>query len=127
MTILLNGVTLNEGLVWEGEFDYNALSQSVSYTILGNVVVQNMPSSTKKEMKLVASGDGNSFMGSFSREQILAFKVLEESGGSIVFSYEGTDYDVVVKSGGVQMTPILSGVNQSSSDLFSGTLILIEV
>ncbi len=125
--ISLNGVILNEGLVWEGEFDYAAVSQSVSYTVLGNVVVQNMPLSNRKEIKLVAKGDGSSFMGSFSREHIVAFKVLEESGGSVVFSYEGADYDVVVKSGGVQMTPILSGVNQSSSDLYSGTLILIEV
>ena len=125
--ISLNGVTLNEGVVWEGEFDYNALSQSVSYTLLGNVVIQNMPSNTRKEMKIVATGDGSSFMGSFTRGQILAFKALEESGSSVVLSYEGTDYNVVVKSGGVQMSPILSGVNQSSSDLFSGTLILIEV
>jgi len=125
--MILNGVTLNEGLVWEGEFDSAVISQSVSYTILGNVVVQNMPLPTNKEIRIVAKGDGSFFMGSFTRSQVTAFKDLERSGSAIIFDYEGSLFNVVIKAGGVQMSPILAGTNQNSSDLYTGTLILIEV
>ena len=125
--ITLNGVTLNDGLVWTNEFDYLASSQLIVYTLLGNAVIQTMPMNTRQEIKLVATSEGSSFIGSFTREQIQAFKLLEKEGNTVIFHYEGVDYNVVVKSGGVQMSPILSGTNQNTSDLYTGTLLLVEV
>lgn len=125
--ITLNGVTLNDGIIWSDEFDYFASSQAIDYTLLGNAVIQTMPMNTRQQISLVAKSEGSSFTGSFTREQIIAFKLLEQEGNRVVFHYEGTDYNVVVKAGGVQMTPILSGTNQNTSDLYTGTLLLVEV
>ena len=53
--ISLNGVVLNDGIVWTNEFTYAASSQSVLYTLLGNAVVQTMPMNTRKEIILPRS------------------------------------------------------------------------
>lgn len=125
--ISLNGVTLSEDLIWENEFDSPAISQNTQRTILGNLVIQNLPLSKGRTINLVANSDGNSYEGFFTREQIIEFKVLEQSGADITFHYEGTDYNVKIQAGGVQVTPLIPRPNQAIGDLYSGTLILIEM
>lgn len=125
--ISLDGVTLAEGLLWDNEFDNNAVSQNTSRTVAGSLVIQNMPLERGGIIRLTASGDGDSFTGYFTREQIVQFKVLERDGNTVVLSYEGTSYNVVIQAGGVRMTQLLPGVVTSSSDKYVGTLSLIEI
>ncbi len=125
--ITLNGETLSEDLIWENEFDNPAISQNTQRTILGNLVIQNLPLSKGRTINLVAVASDSSYEGFFTRSQIIEFKFLEQAGSTIVFHYEGTDYDVKIQAGGVQVTPLIPRPNQAVGDLYSGQLILIEV
>lgn len=125
--ISLNGETLSEDLIWENEFDNPAISQNTQRTILGNLVIQNLPLSKGRSINLVAVASGNSYEGFFTRTQIIEFKALEQAGSTIVFHYEGTDYDVKIQAGGVQVAPLQPRPNHEDTDLYSGQIILIEV
>jgi hypothetical protein len=125
--ISLNGVTLSEDLLWENEFDNPGISQNTKRTLLGNLVIQNMPLSAGRVINLTAVSEGNSYSGFFTREQVIEFKRLEELGASMIFHYEGTDYNVTIMAGGVQVSPIQPRPNQDTTDLYSGVLILIEL
>ena len=125
--ISLNGVTLSEDLIWENEFDNPAISQNTQRSILGNLIIQQLPLSKGRILNLVAVASGDSYFGFFTRTQVIAFKALEQVGATIVFHYEGTDYDVKIQSGGVQVSPLQPRPNHAVTDLYSGILILIEV
>lgn len=125
--ISLNGVTLSEDLLWSNEFDTPAISQNIQRTILGVQIIQNMPIVGGRVVNLVAVVNGSEYFGFFTRSQIQEFKLLEQSGSSVVFHYEGQEFNVVIQTGGVQVQPLLPRPNQDTADLYSGTLILIEV
>jgi len=125
--ISLNGVTLSEDLIWENEFDNPAISQNIQRTLLGSLVIQSMPLVNGRSINLVAVSDGTSYFGFFTREQVIEFKRIEQSGSTVVFHYEGTNYNVKIRSSGVQVSPLIARPNQVDSDLYIGTLNLIEV
>ncbi len=125
--ITLNGETLSEDLIWDNEFGNPSISQNVQRTILGNLVIQSLPLSGGRTINLVAVASGNAYEGFFTRTQIVAFKAIEQAGSTVVFHYEGTDYDVKIQAGGVQVTPLQPRPNQDDGDLYSGTLTLIEM
>jgi hypothetical protein len=125
--ISLNGVTLDDDLVWEGEFDSAVISQNIQRTILGTLIVQSLPQVKGRIINLVASGSGNSFSGSFTRTQVEGFKSLEQSGSTVAFTYESQVFSVIVQAGGVKVSPLIPRPDQSNTDLYIGTLTLIEV
>lgn len=125
--ISLNGVTLSDDLIWENEFDNPSISQNVQRTILGNLIVQQLPISNGRIINLTAVSSGNTYEGFFTRSQIIQFKELERLGTTIIFQYEGADYNVKIQAGGVQVAPLQPRPNQDGDDLYSGQLILIEV
>lgn len=125
--ITLNGVTLSEDLLWDGEFDNPVISQNVQRTLLGVQIIQNMPIVGGRIVSLVAISNGSEYQGFYTRSQIQEFKALEEAGTPIVFHYEGQEFNVVIQAGGIQVQPLIPRPNQDVADLYSGTLILIEV
>ena len=125
--ISLNGVTLSDDLIWENEFDSPVISQNTQRTILGNLIIQSLPINKGRTINLTAVTEGDVYFGYFTRLQIINFKSLEQLGLTVVFHYEGTDYDVRVQAGGVQVTPLIPRPNQDVTDLYSGVLTLIEV
>lgn len=125
--IQLNGVQLNDSLIWEDEFDASTITQNEKRVILGNFVVQTMPLFKGNQITLTAVSSGSSFIGSFTREQIIEFKSLEQNKTVIPFVYESFTAQVIVKAQGVNMKPIFDRPNRNSADLYTGTLILIEV
>jgi len=125
--ITLNGVTLSEDLLWENEFDNPTISQNIKRTLLGVQIVQNMPLVGGRVINLSAIASGSEYSGFFTRSQIQEFKNLEEAGMSVVFHYEGQEFNVVVQAEGVQVQSLIPRPNHDTTDLYSGTLILIEV
>jgi len=125
--ISLNGVELDNDLIWEGEFNSQVISQNIQRTIAGTLILQALPQEKGRIINLTATETGSNFSGSFTRTQIQAFKVLEKLGSVVTFIYEDQTMNVVVQAGGVQVTPLISRPNQKSSDLYTGTITLIEV
>jgi len=125
--ISLDGVTLDNDLLWVNEFDTPVISQNILRTILGNTVIQSMPLIKGRYISLVASNTGGTYSGSFTREQIIAFRELEKNTNSVVLVYETETFNVIVPSGGIQVTPLIPRPNQENKDLYTGTLTLIEI
>jgi len=125
--ITLNSVTLSEDLIWDNEFDHTEVTQTIQRTVLGTSVISSFPKQAGKLINLKAVSSGNEYFGFFTRSQIQAFKVLEVNVTSVVFHYEGQNFDVIVQSGGVQVRPLLPRPNQEVTDLYTGTLILVTV
>ncbi len=125
--ISLNGVTLSEDLIWANEFDNPVIAQNTQRTILGNLVIQQMPVVKGRIINLLAVASGDSYEGFFTKTEVIEFKSLEQQGVTMVFSYEGSVHNVKIQAGGVQVTPLIPRPNQAVGDLYSGTLILIEI
>ena len=122
MTITLGGVSLSEDLIWEDEFDSNAIGQNARLTIHGATVVQSMPISDNRTVTLVAAQRGSSIYGYYTRVQILQFKAWEAAGSTLSFVYDTTTVNVVILAGGVQMKPLLAKQGQGVDDYYLGSL-----
>jgi hypothetical protein len=127
MTISLNSVTLDNDLFWEEEFSYPAAAQNILRTVLGNSIIQTMPLVDGQDIVLIARRSGNIYTGHFTREQIEGFKILEASATPVEFVYDTEVHEVIVKSGGVQMEPLIPYTEKNATDKYTGTLTLIKV
>lgn len=125
--IKLNAIELDKDLVWVDEFDTPAIVQGVQCTYLGGLVIQKGGVIKGRLITLAAVSSGNAYTGSFTRTQILAFKELEAAGSEVTFEYGDEVLTVLVSAGGVQVAPLIPRPNQELTDLYTGTLILIEV
>ena len=125
--ISLNGVILDNDLIWDGEYDSPVIAQNLQRTILGVLVVQTLPQTKGRIINLTATGSGTNYTGSFTRSQIEGFKLLEQAGTSVSFVYESQTMNVIIQAGGVQVRPLIARPNQVSTDLYIGTVTLIEV
>jgi hypothetical protein len=126
--ISLNGVTLHNELLWEGEFDDPLISQNIQRTIKGSLIVQNLSVAEEgRIINLTARLSGSSVFGYFTKTQVKGFKLLEKTGATVVFIYESTQLNVIVKAGGVNMRPLIPRPNQQDTDLYTGVLTLIEI
>jgi hypothetical protein len=127
MTISLNSVTLDNDLFWEEEFSYPASAQNILRTVLGNSIIQTMPLVDGQDIVLIARRSGNTYTGHFTREQIEGFKILEASATPVEFVYDTEVHEVIVKSGGVQMEPLIPYTEKNATDKYTGTLTLVKV
>jgi hypothetical protein len=127
MTISLNSVTLDNDLFWEEEFSYPASAQNILRTVLGNSIIQTMPLVDGQDIVLIARRSGNTYTGHFTREQIEGFKILEASATPVEFVYDTEVHQVIVKSGGVQMEPLIPYTEKNATDKYTGTLTLVKV
>jgi hypothetical protein len=127
MTISLNSVTLDNDLFWEEEFSYPASAQNILRTVLGNSIIQTMPLVDGQDIILIARRSGNTYTGHFTRTQIEGFKILEASATPVEFVYDTEVHEVIVKSGGVQMEPLIPYTEKNATDKYTGTLTLVKV
>lgn len=127
MTISLDGVSLQKELILEQDLNYPAAAQTVKYTILGSIIIQSSPLSGGEEYYLTALREGNNFTGWFTREQIESFKILEAQSTIVEFIYGTRTFNVIIKSGGVNVVPLIPSSDISSSDKYTGTITLIRV
>lgn len=127
MTISLNGVTLDQDLIWDQDLNYAASAQNILYTVLGSTIIQTTPLSGGEEIYLTALRSGNQYTGHFTRSQIEAFKILEKNGTIVEFIYESTTVNTIVKSGGIDVAPLIQSSLISSSDKYTGVVTLIKI
>lgn len=125
--ISLNGVILSNDLLWVDEFANAEVSQNIQRTVLGSLVISSFPKQAGRAIALTAVGSGDSYSGSFTREQVQGFKILEAAVTPVLFIYEAQSFTVIVQSGGVKVTPLLPRPNQANGDLYIGSLNLLTV
>lgn len=127
MSIILNGVYLDDDLIWSNEFDTVNLEQTIQRTVMGSIVISNFPTQNGREIILEATQSGSTFSGYFTRLQVKEFKILEESALPVVFEYNGDIFNVIIKAGGVQVSPWVSRPDHEDTDFYTGTLTLVTL
>ncbi len=124
--MILDGYTLHSGIIWENEFTRAAASQDIEYTLLNNVVIHSIPD-TLNEFVISSADRGSGSRGYFSRDQIVHFRSLEQSATEIVLKYRGISYNVIIKAGSIKVKPKRETESVSDSDIYTGSITLIEV
>ena len=114
-------------LILHNEFAYNAVAQSARVKLNGAMVVQNSPLLTRKELVFGSQNVGGGFSGYFLKTEVVALKALEASQTTVTFTYESQTFSVVLKAGGIDVTPILPRPNQADTDYYTGTITMIQV
>lgn len=128
MTISINGISLSDDLVWNNQFDYPSVAQSVMPLLGGGVDIRHTPESTKgREITLIASSSGSRYSGYFTHLQIKQLKAVEKTGSVVSFIYESTSLNVILKSNGINAKPLIPRPNIQDDDLYTGTITMIEV
>jgi hypothetical protein len=127
MTISLNGAVLQDDLILDQDLNYPASAQSIKYTVLGSTIIQTTPLSGGEEVYLRATRSGNQFSGWFTRVQIQDIKILEKNGTLVEFVYGSMSFNVVVKSGGVNVDPLIPSSTIAGTDKYTGIITLIKV
>ncbi len=124
--MILGPYTLHPGVIWVNEGSTPAATQQISYTILNRVSVHSTPNQNI-EIELEAKDSGNKGRGYFSREQFDYLKESEQNATIINIIYRSVSHSVIVKAGGVQLTPKRETESVDDTDMYIGTVTLQEV
>jgi hypothetical protein len=127
MTISIGGITLSDDLIWENEFDYPEVAQSARTLLGGGTWVQSTALSKRPEIKLSAIGSGTSFSGYFTYTQLGSLKSIERSQAVVNFVYGSVTKSVVIQANGIDVQPVLPRPDTEGSDMYIGTITMIEV
>ena len=126
MTITLGGVTLNDTLVWENKDSYPRNAYSRRTTLQGRVIIQS--SSIDGRLITLRTIDvAAGTIGYFTKAQIDSIRTFENNMSTISFVYESETINVVVQPGGINVEAMIPRPNHDATDLFTGSINLIEV
>jgi len=123
--MILGSMTLHPGVIWINETTDPRAAQQIEPTLLNNVIIFTTPI-TKREIVLEAR-DGNRVRGVFTRELVEELMDAEQNGIVIPFVYRGLTRSVIVKAGGLSLTPKRETETLNSDDVYTGTVTLQEV
>ena len=126
MVITLGGVVLDERLLLRGLFD-SPQSTIISKRLLSGVVSVSFKPISGRTLQLTTDGPNNVKYGLFTRDQLTQLAALRDVGSSISLIH-GTDVlPVILLDSGISVEPIVESTNKRSSDLYSGTITMLEV
>lgn len=120
-------IVLSDDLIWENEFDSPVTAQQVKVTLGGHTIVSSSPLIAGEEINLTARSSGSEISGYYTREQIIQLKVLERTQETFELVYGNQTFEsVLVKAGGVLVSPAIPRPDQDVSDWYSGTVTFIN-
>jgi len=125
--MILDGMTLDPGVLWENEFEDEGIGQDVKMSIGGNRFITNAPINGARTIVL-ATRSGNPGRGKFTRAQILQLKDRQKIGAILAFVYNGVTMNVMVASKGIVVKPAFKEIEGlQDTDLYVGSITLLEV
>lgn len=125
--ISLNGVVLSDDLLWLNRYDEPSAILTLKRAISGNPIIQSESIELGKTLTLGSVSVASGYSGWFTKVQIEAFKVLENSSQEVSFIYESQNFKVIVVPGSVNMTPLIARPNSEDTDNYIGSISLITV
>lgn len=123
--ISINGVTLSNDLILDGEFDEAEVSLSVTHTLGGRPVFDAMALEGGLTYTLSATGDGGRYSGYFTRAQVVELQALRTSAATVVFIHESKTLSIKVLD--VKVRPNVARPNQVDADEYVGSVTIITV
>lgn len=121
----IDGFEIHPGVLWVNEVTDPKAAQQIERTLLMNTIILHTPI-TKREIVLEAKG-GSKTRGVFNRSLVEYLMAAETAGSQLSFTYRGVTRTVVVKAGGVSLTPKKEVEQVSSMDYYTGTVTLQEI
>lgn len=125
--ISLNEVELSDDLLWLNRYDEPSAILSLRRAISGNPILQPASISLGKTITLGSVSVASGYSGWFTKLQIEAFKVLENTSTVINFVYESQQFQVMIVPGSINMEPLIPRPNSEDTDNFIGSISLITV
>ncbi len=126
MSIILDGLTLPEDLIWRDEFEFSTIAQSKRRTITGALVVQE---SVKLKGRTILLEGGDTFAW-ITRAQLILLKAKTDIVDStFTLNFHGTSYTVRFDrdNGPIKAQTIRDCTDPSPDDPYSITVALITV
>lgn len=126
MAITLGGVVLDERLLLRGLFD-SPQSAITSKRLLSGAVSVSFKPVSGRTLQLTTEGPNNVKYGLFTRDQLVQLAALRDASSTISLIH-GTDVlTVILLDSGISVEPIVESTNKRSTDLYSGTITMLEV
>ena len=117
---------IHAGVIWVNEITEQKAVQQKTTSMLGNINIIH-GEILKKEMIFEARGSGRRSRGYFTREVVNYLMNAEGNNSQFVIEYRGINYNVIVPSGGVQLTPIKEIEDIADPDPHTGTVTFQEI
>lgn len=117
---------LHPGVLWENEGSTPAAIQQVTYTLLSNVIIHNVPIA-HLELHIGTKDGGSKTRGYFTRTQFEYIKAAEGAATVLPFTYRGLTRNVFVKAGSVSLMPKKEIESVMAEDAYTGTITLQEI
>lgn len=126
-TLMLGGVELNAQMVWTDRKKSQKVAQSVIYTLGGAPVVYSQALLAGQNITLVAQEDRGWIRGAvYDQLQAMA----DDPGAVFELQINGQSYSVMFRhqeAPALDMEPLVPRLNETSRDIYTGTLKLMIV
>lgn len=119
--MIIGSYIIHPGVIWENEMTQPAAAQQMTRTMLGNVDIKSVPL-LKREMVFSTKDSGSKSRGYFEREVIDFLREAELNGTVVVVIYRGVSYNLIVKSGGVNVAPKKETESVDGTDPCTGSI-----
>ena len=125
MTITLGGLDISDNMYLSGLESAQLVSVEQLWTIDGNSVVRSKPLNGGRRLTLGSQNQSGVTQGIWCLEDIQQVQVLEQLAQSLVLSYRGTDYNVIIT--GTTFNPLHQFEVEGPYKKFIGSISLTEV
>ena len=126
MSVILGGVELDPRLILRGVFDSPQIITKVERTLTGVNVPVTRPT-PGRTLELTTEGPNNTKYGLFTRAQLIQLATVRDQGLTTTLIYNGTTHNVFIPHDSIQTTSVTEITPPKSTDLFIGSIRLIEV
>jgi len=122
----LGGVAFSEDVRLDGVEGAPSMAGSARLT-MGGVHVQWMPVAAGAQLSLRASVNGDKVDGFFTRDQVLAFGALRDSGQPVTLTHSLGSWTVWLPPDAIQVELVDDYVDPGDDDWYVGTINMITV
>lgn len=108
MAITLGAITLPATLVWEDEFAWSPISQSIEYSLTGALIVQEATKLAGRDITLTGKSDSNAHTGAIFRTNLLVLQTaLAVSGASWTLTlHDARTFTVAARENPLEVEPL---------------------
>lgn len=126
MAVILGSVTLDSRLLLRGAFETPSITLDQKRLLSGSLYIGVKPL-LGRTLILTTDGPNNIKYGLFTRTQLIQIAALRDAGSPILLTHNTESFNVMIADTGIEVEPIVESTTKNSTDLYAGSITLIEV
>lgn len=126
MTVSLGAITLDDNLRLDGHLIQAGLAASARST-MGGVAIQTMAMPSGRQLALVASLDGDTVLGLFTRAQLLSLAALRDAGDPVALVHHELSCQVWLPPTAIDVAQVFDYADPDAESWYVGTISMITV